>query len=168
MNIVLIGFMGTGKSSVAPILADKLKMKYLDMDELIANKAGKNIETIFKENGEVVFREFEIAVAKNIRNIDNTVISTGGGIILNKINLDYLKENSKIVGLFASLTTILERINTKIRRPLFQDKEEAKIFYNFRKPLYEYYSEIKINTDNKTITDVSQEIADKFSKKTLL
>ena len=64
MNIVLIGFMGTGKSSIAPLLANKLKMESIEMDDLIEKKAGKNIETIFKENGEPAFREYEIAVAK--------------------------------------------------------------------------------------------------------
>ena len=164
MNIVLIGFMGTGKSSIAPLLANKLKMESIEMDDLIEKKAGKNIETIFKENGEPAFREYEIAVAKDIKDIDNKVISTGGGVILNKIILDYLKTNAKIVGLFASFPTILDRISTNIPRPLFQDKDEAKKLYDFRKPLYESFADIKVNTDNKSIAELSQEIADKITK----
>src|SRR5665811_1823753 len=103
MNIILIGFMGTGKSSVAPLLAGKLGLDVIEMDDLIIKKAdGKNIEEIFAGGGEAAFRELELAVAKDLRDCDNAVISTGGGVVMNKSIMEYLANNSLIVELSAS------------------------------------------------------------------
>lgn len=158
MNIVLIGFMGTGKSSVAPVLAAKLNMKYIGMDKLIEKKAGKSIEKIFRDDGEHAFREYEIAVAKDLRNASNAVISCGGGVVMNKIIIDYLKANGIMVGMFADFETIFKRVESDLPRPLFKDRKVAEKLYNFRKPLYELYADKKVNTDNKSVEEVAEEI----------
>ncbi|MDD5039459.1 MAG: shikimate kinase, partial [Dehalococcoidales bacterium] len=117
-NIALIGFMGTGKTAVGQLLAKKLKMKFIEMDWLIAQKAGKSIPDIFRD-GEIAFREREIEVTKEIAGEKNSVIACGGGIVLNKINIDRLKEGAIIVYLTASPRVILKRTSSEQgKRPL--------------------------------------------------
>jgi shikimate kinase len=100
-NIALIGFMGTGKTAVGRLLAEKLNKKFLEQDSLIEQKAGKSIPEIFRQNGEISFRELEIAATKEIAREQNAVIACGGGVVLNKINIDRLKESSVVVYLTA-------------------------------------------------------------------
>ncbi|HSW47728.1 MAG TPA: shikimate kinase [Candidatus Saccharimonadales bacterium] len=158
MKIVLIGFMGVGKSSVAPQLAKKLGINIIEMDDFIEKKAGKTLKEIFASGGESSFRKFENEVCHEIANIDNAVISTGGGVVMNANNFTSLKNNSTIIELNASFDTILKRINQKIPRPLFKDEESAKKLYDLRKPLYEKFAQIKISTDNKSVSEVTNEI----------
>ncbi len=158
MNIILIGFMGTGKSSVAPLVADKLNMEYIEMDKLIEKKAGKSIERIFRDGGEIAFREFEVAVARDLRNINNAVVSCGGGVVMNKIIIDYLKFNGIVIGMFADFDTIFKRVAGDLPRPLFKDRKVAEKLYNFRKPMYELYSDKRVSTDNKSVEEVAEEI----------
>lgn len=158
MNIVLIGFMGTGKSSIAPLVARKLNMEYIEMDKLIEKKAGKSIEKIFKDGEEHTFREYEIAVARDLTNKNNAVISCGGGVVMNKIIIDYFKSNGIVVGMFADFETIFKRVVGDLPRPLFKDRKVAEKLYNLRKPLYELYSDKKVNTDNKSVEEVAEEI----------
>lgn len=160
MNIVLIGFMGTGKSSVAPLIARKLKMEYVEMDRLIEKKAGKSIGEIFKDDGEIVFREYEIEIARSLRDKKNAVISCGGGVVTNKMIIDYLKSNGVVVGLFADFETIFKRVEADLTRPLFKDRKAAKKLFDFRKPLYELYADKKVNTDNKSVEEVAEEIVE--------
>lgn len=165
MNIVLIGFMGTGKTSVAPLLAAKLHMEYVEMDKLIEKRAGKSIERIFRDEGELVFREHEIEVARSLEDKKNAVISCGGGVVLNKIIIDYLKLNGIAVGLFADFQTIRRRIENDLPRPLFKDLAKAEELYNLRKPLYEFYADKKVTTANKSVEEVVEEIAEKVRVK---
>lgn len=158
MNIILIGFMGTGKSSVAPLVADKLNMEYIEMDKLIEKKAGKRIGKIFSDGGEIAFREFEVAVARDLRNINNAVVSCGGGVVMNKIIIDYLKLNGIVVGMFADFGTIVERVEKDLPRPLFKDVGKAEELYFLRKPMYEFYADRKVSTDNKSVEEVAEEI----------
>lgn len=158
MNIILIGFMGTGKSSVAPVLADKLNMEYIEMDKLIEKKAGKSIEKIFKDSGENVFRGYEISVAKDLGDINNAVVSCGGGVVLNKIIIDYLKKNGILVGLFADFQTIRRRVENDLQRPLFKDLAKAEELYNLRKSLYEFYADKRVSTVDKSVEEVAGEI----------
>lgn len=159
MSIVLIGFMGTGKSSVAPVLAYKLKMEYIEMDKLIEKKAGKSIDEIFKNGGEIVFREYEADIARSLRDKKNAVISCGGGVVMNKMIMDCLKSNGIVVGMFADFETILKRIEGDLPRPLFKNRKAAEKLYNLRRPLYELYADKKVDTDNKSVEDVAEEIA---------
>ncbi len=158
MKIVLIGFMGTGKTTVAPILAKKLGLNVIEMDDLITDKAGKSIKQIFAESGEAGFRELEVAVGKDLQNIDSVVISTGGGVVMNEIILDNLKNNSIIIDLSATFNNVLKRISPKIPRPLFEDKDKAQELYELRKPLYKKFANIQVSTDGKTVNEVVDDI----------
>ena len=162
MKVVLIGFMGSGKSSVAPVLAKRIGMDLVEMDDLIVEKAGKSIDKIFADEGEYAFRELELSVSKNLKNLDNVVISTGGGLIMNINSFENLKNNSIIVQLYASFDTILKRIDPKLPRPLFKDKEAAKYLYEYRLPLYDNFAQIKIVTDDISVEQVVDEIVAKI------
>jgi shikimate kinase len=161
MNIVLIGFMGSGKTVVAEKLSKKLKMEHIEMDELVLKKTGrKSINEIFDRDGETKFRELEIEVAKELSGKNNVVISTGGGIVFNKIILDYLRENGFVVSLRVSFAEAKRRLEKFHDRPLFRDIRMARKLYFFRKPLYREYSDVSVRTDGKTIEQVTNAILD--------
>lgn len=155
MKIILIGFMGAGKTSVAQLLSKKINLPYVEMDDLILKKSKKTtINKIFEKDGELRFRELEIAVSKDLANRENLIVSTGGGVVMNKINLDYLKKEGKICYLKTSFLKIRQRLEGDCSRPLFKDKKQAKKLFKFRQPLYEKYADIIIETNSKSITDV--------------
>ena len=167
-NIVLIGYMGTGKTAVGEALAARLGMKFIEMDRMIEERAGKKISDIFREKGETAFRELEIETTKNIAKENNTVIACGGGVVLNKINIDRLKNNSLIVYLTASPKTILKRVASEQgQRPLLEVENQLKTITDmlkFRKPYYERAADITVNTSQKGIETVADEIIDKLKK----
>jgi len=158
MKIILIGFMGSGKTTVAKKLGEKLDLKVIEMDDLIIKKSGKSIRQIFSENGEAQFRELETKVAKNLEKRDKCIISTGGGVVMSKINIGYLKENGKIIFLKTSFLEITERLKNNNDRPLFKDKKMAKKLFIFRQKLYEEYADLIINTDGKSVEKITYEI----------
>ncbi|MBI4180704.1 MAG: shikimate kinase [Chloroflexi bacterium] len=167
-NIALIGFMGTGKTAVGRVLAKKLNLKFIEMDALIEQKAGKSIPEIFQQDGEIAFRELEIEITKEAASQKNAVIACGGGIVLNKINIDRLRESSRIVYLTASPETILKRVSTGMgQRPLLEVDDPALTIRNllkFRKPFYERAADITINTSNLVINAVAEEIIEKLAE----
>lgn len=161
-NIALIGFMGAGKTAVGRVLAKKLDKKLVEMDSLIENKAGKSIARIFKENGEIAFRQLEIEVTKEVAAGKNQVIACGGGVVLNKINIDRLKEGAVVVYLIASPEVIQERVSTDREvRPLLKTSNKAltiQELLEFRQPFYERAADIKIDTSMLDIEAVAQRI----------
>ena len=165
-NIALTGFMGTGKTVVGQALAEKLDKKFIELDWLIEEKAGKSIPEIFQEDGEVAFRELEIEATREVAGGRNLVIACGGGIVLNRINIDRLRESSRIVYLTASPKTILKRTSGEPgQRPLLEvDNPTLTIreLLKFRKPLYQRAAEITINTTKLGIDAVAEEIIDKL------
>ena len=162
MKIILIGFMGSGKSTVAPLLAQKLGLRSIEMDDLIVVKAGgKAIKTIFSEGGEMAFRELETAVAKDLQTENDVVISTGGGVVTDKINLKYLGTQAVVVELLADFDTSLRRIGSDIPRPLFEDVPAANALYKQRAPIYQAAASLHIDTTNKPVEAIAEEIARK-------
>lgn len=159
-NIALIGFMGTGKTTVAKILCEKLGKKLVELDNLIESEAKKAIPDIFLQDGEIYFRELEIKVAKKVSARDNQIISCGGGIVLNKINIDRLKKGAVIIYLMASPRAIQNRIdNDRITRPLLKKGDKAltiKEMLEFRQPLYESAADIIIDTSTLNITAIAE------------
>ncbi len=159
-NIALIGFMGTGKTAVGRVLAEKLDKKLVEMDSLIELKAGKSIAQIFKEDGEVAFRQLEIEVTREVAGDKNQVIACGGGIVLNKINTDRLNEESVVVHLIASPEVILRRVSADNSvRPLLKKGNKAtaiKELIAFRQPFYERAADIKIDTSRLSVEAVAE------------
>jgi shikimate kinase len=156
MKIVLIGFMGAGKTTVAKLLAEKLHLEFIDTDDLVIKKSGRSSgKEIFEKDGETAFRELEIDVARGLKNKNNIILATGGGIVMNKIILDYLGVNGCIIFLETSFEESKQRTLESLR-PLFQDVVKAKELYDFRLPLYKHYANIAIQTDNKTAEEVTE------------
>lgn len=162
MKIILIGFMGAGKTSVAKKLGHLLNLPILEMDELALQKTNtKNMHELFAKGGEILLRETEIALAQEYVSTDNHIISTGAGVVLNKIVLDYLKKrNGKIFFLNASFQTIADRLTEDTSRPLFKNIIEAESLYYFRQPLYLKYADQVIEIDKKSVEEIAQEIAE--------
>ncbi len=160
--------MGTGKTAVGQLLAKKLDRKFIEMDLVIEQQAGKSIPEIFQQDGEIAFRELEIEVAREIAKRENAVIACGGGLVLNKINIDRLRESSRIVYLTASPRVILKRVSTEERqRPLLEvDSPTLTIqeLLRFRKPFYERAADITIDTSKLDINSVAEQIIEKLKE----
>ncbi len=167
-NVALIGFMGTGKTAVGEALAKKLNRKFVELDSLIERKAGKSIPEIFQQDGEIAFRELEIEVTKEIAKEKYMVIACGGGIVLNKINIDRLREEAIIVYLTASPRAILKRVSSEEgQRPLLRTPNKAlniRELLRFRKPFYEGAADIKIDTSKLDIDSVVEQIIAKLKE----
>ncbi len=164
-NIALIGFMGTGKTAVGAPLADKLGKKFLEMDEMIVEKAEKSIPRIFAEDGEIRFRELEMEVCKEASQGKNAVIACGGGVILNKLNLDYLKLSSVVICLKGSPEIVFQRTmkDGKETRPLLNKPNpmhEIQTLMEFRAPFYNAATEYQIDTSDLTLEEVIEKIVE--------
>jgi len=166
-NVALIGFMGVGKTSVGKLLAQRLGKSYIETDSLIVKKAGKSIPRVFKEDGEIAFREREIEVVKELVLNEGLVIDCGGGVVLNKINIDRLKQKAVVVWLTASPSIILKRTADGDWRPLLnQNKGIAgiKSMIRLRKPFYEQAAEIKIDTSEMNMESVVNTIIERLKQ----
>ena len=119
-NIVLVGFMGTGKTSVGRRLASQLRMRYVDTDDVIEQDNRRYISDIFAEDGETVFRQLESAAVRKVSKRHNHVISTGGGVVLKPANMEHLKRNGVVFCLTATAEAIYRRIGHQTHRPLLQ------------------------------------------------
>ena len=166
-SLALIGFMCTGKTAVGIELAAKLNKSFVDLDTMIEQKAGRPIPEIFKEQGEVAFREMEIAAVKEIAVVSNHVIACGGGAPLNWINIERLRKNSRIVLLTAPLRLIIWRAAGNNNRPLLNSPgESAQVsdLLKFRKPFYTRAADFTINTSGLTVNLVAAQIIERLRK----
>jgi shikimate kinase len=154
--------MGTGKTAVGKALAEKLQKDFFEIDSIIERGAGKPIPEIFREDGEIVFRELEINIIKEISEQPNAVIACGGGVVLNKINIDRLKQKGVVVRLTATPTVILKRCaQDGDTRPLLNAPdmlENIKNLLKFREPLYERAADLTINTSKLEVEEVVDQI----------
>ena len=163
-NIVLVGFMGTGKTTVGKLLAEKTGMPLLDMDSLIVERAGTSINEIFADDGEPHFRMLERTIAQELATQNGQIISTGGGIVLNPDNIVDFEKNGLVVCLLASAETVLDRVRNDNSRPLLAGDKEANIveLLDSRKSLYEAI-EHKIDTNERRSPEsIATEIIDLY------
>jgi shikimate kinase len=167
-SIALIGFMAIGKSAVGKVLAAKTGKTFIEIDSLIEEKAGKSVKRIFREEGEIAFREYEIAMIKEFFFKKNLILACGGGAVLNKINIDRLKQEAVIIWLTASIQSILERIkNSGETRPLISGKDlekEVQSLLRFRQPFYQRAADIKVDTTGLTVDQAAEAILKKLGK----
>jgi len=160
MNIFLIGMMGAGKSSVGSLLADDLKYEFVDLDKAIERQFGKSINAIFKRYGEGYFREIEQKKLFEHKYTDMKIVSTGGGIVLDQENREFLSQENTYF-LDASATILWERASRKkYKRPLLEGLTLNAFdgLYNSRRSLYSSCSKTVINTENKSIALIVEEI----------
>jgi shikimate kinase len=150
-NIVLVGFMGTGKTTVGRLLAGRTEMPLVDMDALIEEHAGKSITEIFAQDGEPHFRALEREVVQELSARHGQIVSTGGGIVLNPDNIADYEKTGLVVCLLASAGEILDRVQHDTTRPLLAGDKQEKIIQllDTRRPLYEAIPH-QIDTDGLT------------------
>ncbi|MEW6621694.1 MAG: shikimate kinase [Bacillota bacterium] len=160
-NIVLIGFMGTGKTAVGKRVSKRLGKTFFDTDEDIEKVCGMSIGRIFNDYGEVRFRSEEHLAVKRACKLDNAVIATGGGVVLNQDNIDLLSDKGLIIALNADPQEIQKRVSKRNSyRPLLgNDKSVAKIIelLELRKPLYQK-ADFTIDTTGKDLEEVVNEV----------
>lgn len=160
-NIVLFGFMGSGKSTVAKSLSRKLKMPILEMDQIIEKEEKKSISHIFAEHGESYFRELEHKLVVRLCEQENNIISTGGGVIKNEANVKLLKENGSTFSLIAKPETIYDRVKDSAHRPLLITEDPLETITELMESRKEAYNQAEyvIETDNLTVEQVADKIA---------
>lgn len=161
MNIILIGFMGSGKSAVGHQLARELGMDYLDTDEVIERTEKTSISRLFAGKGEAYFRDLETEVVRTLEDYDNFVISTGGGMVLRDENVRLLKEIGPLVLLWADPGVIHERVRKQTHRPLLKVKDpraEISRILGKRAPLYKKVADHVVNTDKLDVDGCVKEI----------
>jgi shikimate kinase len=167
-NIILIGFMGSGKTTVGKRLAERLSYQFSDTDQLLEQRAGDTISHIFTVRGEEYFRNLETDFLKEIsRSLNQTVLSTGGGLPLREQNSGLLKEMGYVVFLNASKETTLKRLNGDTSRPLLMgDELDRKVerLLSKRTPIYEAAAQKIIATDDKTIDEIVAYIMEAYLK----
>lgn len=159
-NLVLIGFMGAGKSTVGQVLAAMTGYAYWDIDHAIERQAGKPVAAIFADHGEHYFRSLERDEIKKYSCQVPSVISCGGGAVLDASNVAALKQTGRLIWLQAEPETIYDRIREQNTRPLAQNKDihDIKRLIADRLPIYEAAADCRIVTDGKTAAEISAEI----------
>jgi shikimate kinase len=164
VNIALIGFMGTGKTSVGRLVADQLRFEYLDTDDLIQTQTSRTITDIFAKDGEPAFRALEQRIVEELASRTKTVIATGGGLPVNPKNLASLKSHALVVSLWSSPEKIWERVRHQSHRPLLHDEDpQAKIreLLAARAPFYKQ-TDVLLNTDLRSVREVAQQVVHQF------
>jgi shikimate kinase len=160
VNIVLTGFMGAGKSSVGKVLARKTGMEVVDSDDVIEGEAGMSISFIFKRSGEDHFRELEKKEVEKISGLKDHIIITGGGVVLDKKNMEALRKDGMIIYLHAEPETVYERLKDDAARPLLKvphPKREIKRILTSREPFYKDHDH-KVDTDDLSVAQVADKI----------
>ncbi len=162
MNLVLIGYRGTGKSTVAKILGQRLERKVLSTDEEIIKEAKQSIPQIVEQFGWDYFRELETQLCRKIQDQSNLIIDTGGGLILKEENVKILKANGTFFWLTAEVSTIVKRISTDTQRPSLSGTksfvEEIEDILKERTPKYQAASDHVITTDQKSPIQIADSI----------
>ncbi len=163
MNIVLIGYRGTGKSTIARIISQKLNKKLYVLDALISYSAGMSIQKIVAKWGWARFREMETFQIKHVANkAENAIIDCGGGVVLNPDNISCLKENGKIILLSAPIEIILKRIRPDSNRPALKAglsfEDEQKQVLEEREPLYQKAADLVFETSSGSAEEKADQI----------
>jgi shikimate kinase len=149
--IYLIGFMGSGKTTVGQVLSEKLEVPFVDVDQEIEKRLGKRIVNIFEVEGESGFRKQETTVLRSIQNIP--IVSTGGGIVEREENITFMKKSGIIVYLQTSFERITKRLTGDSSRPLWKGNEETRNLYQRRIKLYEACADIIVDNDELSIEE---------------
>lgn len=160
-NIVLIGFMGAGKSTISEYLRAAFAMDVVEMDQIIAQRQGMSISDIFESYGEEYFRDLETSLLIEMQSRTNVVISCGGGVPMRERNVTEMKKNGKVVLLTAKPETILERVRDNHDRPLLEENKNVGFIAELmekRRQKYEAAADIIIETDGKTELEICEEL----------
>lgn len=165
-NIVLVGFMGTGKSSAGRIVAERLGMKFIDMDDEIVRREGCSIPDIFRDRGEPAFRALERALVQELAGQEGYVVSTGGGIVLNPDNIRDFSATGLVICLTAQPETVLKRVEHDTNRPLLAGGDKLQKITELqakRQPLYDAIPH-KIPTEGHRPADTADAVVAMYNQ----
>ncbi|HEX8312828.1 MAG TPA: shikimate kinase [Chthoniobacteraceae bacterium] len=160
-NVVLIGFMGTGKSSIGRLLAARLRFKFVDTDQMIVEKAGCEIPQIFADHGEAHFRDMETEALSSLAQAERRVVATGGGIVVREENRTLLRALGLVVALTASEDVIFRRVSRNQKRPLLETpnpRETISRMLAARQPQYAEAAQFSVDTSDLTHAEVAEAI----------
>ncbi len=162
MNLILIGYRGTGKSAVSQLLSESLGLKAIGMDAELVSRFGKSIPEFVEEKGWDAFRDEESKLARELGLLNNLLVDCGGGIIVRNENIEALQENGRVAWLRASVETIVKRIQGDDQRPSLTGTksflDEIKEVLEVRTPLYEKAADLSFDTDGLSVDQVAQKI----------
>ena len=165
MNIVMVGFMGTGKTSVSRALARKTGWHCLDVDEWVVKKAGRTIPAIFEAEGEEGFRNRETEALREIRDGERQIVAGGGGIVLRPENIAIMKARGTVVCLTASPETVFARVGRDSNRPNLNGRRSAAGIAELmekREMAYREAADLLISTDHKTVDAIAEELRERL------
>ena len=167
MNVVLVGYRGSGKSSVADVLGRQLGMKVVRLDAEIERKAGKKIPEIVQDVGWPGFRDLEEEIVRTFAAEDGQVIDCGGGVVERETNVKVLRAAGRVFWLKASPQTVVERIRGDDHRPSLTGiksfTDEVEEILHRRTPLYQHLAHFEIDTDERTVAEVADQILERLS-----
>lgn len=170
LNIILVGFMGTGKTTIGRALADQLKCDFVDMDIELEARAGKPIPRIFAEDGERVFRRMERDLAVELSRRSNLVIAAGGGIVLDPDNIRDFSATGHVICLKVAPAEILRRVSGFSHRPLLEQGDKAGRIRKLlvaRQPFYDAIP-AQVDTTGKTVAEVVARVLEKIPNSKLI
>lgn len=159
-NIVLVGMMGAGKTTIGELLATKLNRELKDIDRVIEQEQKKSIIEIFTDDGEEAFRQLESETIEKFSNMSNLIISTGGGALEKANNLSNLQKNGIIIYLKADIEELFKRVKNETQRPLLKEQDPLEVIKKLIKKRKKFYlmADITIITDNKSPEKITEEI----------
>ena len=166
-NIILIGYMGCGKSTNAARLAEMTGAEQVEMDQEIVEREEMSIPDIFATYGEEYFRNLETNLLKELQEGENCIISCGGGVAMREQNVVEMKKNGRVVLLTATPETIYERVKDSNDRPVLNGRKNVKGISELmeqRREKYEAAADVVIQTDNKSILEISEELISKLTE----
>lgn len=163
-NIFLIGFMGTGKTTIAKELKKMLHMECMEMDEMIEKREKMSIPDIFEKHGEDYFRDAESRLLIDLQNKENVIVSCGGGVVVRQENIGHMKKSGKIILLSATPQTVYERVKNNTNRPILNGNMNVEYIQELmekRRKKYEAAADITIATDGKSVEEICKEICER-------
>ncbi|MDX1440193.1 MAG: shikimate kinase [Rubricoccaceae bacterium] len=167
-RIYLTGFTGSGKSTIAPLLAKDLGYTWVDLDELVEQAAGKDIATIFEDDGEAIFREYEKQAFEslaNAENVDEVVVATGGGTLIEPELMQLAQSTGVVIYLHLSFEKLLDRLKRTASRPvmqMFNTPERLRELFETRANMYEK-AHFSVDVNQKTLREIVRTIRDRLA-----
>lgn len=166
-NIVLIGFMGAGKSTIARTLSEKYGLEVVEMDQLISEREKMSIPEIFETHGEEYFRNLETELLIELQDRKNVVVSCGGGVPMRECNVAEMKKNGRVVLLSASAEVILERVKDSHDRPVIEGNKTVAYIRSLMEKRREKYmaaADFIVNTDKKSAEEICRQLVEKLEE----